>query len=226
MSVKPWPLTGPVAPPDWPCLLHHSSRERRGNTARDLATPRTEWRTGTTTTAARQTRAGHRARWGLVIVPGWSGRRVLVHKHGASPGRGSRPGPVPGRGAPAGGRKRRADTRAGVGTKAHRGNSRGVRWKLSRHIFPTFHGDLAGQEAFHGVQRFAPCSDPAAPPASLAVTFCKASPVNLWDGVLLFLDSRQRHQLSRLIFPSRHSGPLGCSESHGPEGRRKPRPGP
>jgi hypothetical protein len=145
---------------------------------------------------------------------GGVGGRILAPSTGPGRGLGSR---VRGGQTPLalpvalGGSKRRADAQAGVGTKAHRGNSRGVRRKLSRHIFPIFQGDLAGQEAFHGVPRFAPCSDPAAPPASLAVTFCGAGPVNLWDGVSLFLDSRQRHQLSRPIFPGRHSGPPGCS---------------
>src|SRR5262249_18483017 len=68
-----------VAPPDWPCLLHLSNRKRRGISARDWTT----WRTGTTTTAARRTWAGHRARRGSLSVPGWSGRLLPAPASGA-----------------------------------------------------------------------------------------------------------------------------------------------
>jgi hypothetical protein len=37
------PSARPVPLPDWPCLLQSSSRERRGNTARNMATRRRAW---------------------------------------------------------------------------------------------------------------------------------------------------------------------------------------
>ena len=92
--------------------------------------------------------------------------------------------------------KRRAEARARVGTRAHRGNSRGVLWKLSRHFSRSFMGIWPGRNRFTRVQGFAPCSDPASPPRLAGCTLLWSRPCqSLGWGVTL---SRQSATASAL----------------------------